>query len=166
MQQLLKRKEALAQGKTYYFTGKPCKQGHIALRRAVNGFCTECEKVKNNTEERKKYMVEYAENNREKIRKIASDWQKQNKGKVNANTAKRHSNKMQRKPKWLTKHDELHIRCLYQVAAMRTRESGQAWHVDHIIPLKGENVSGLHVPWNLRVIPAVDNLKKNNRYHG
>lgn len=163
---LIKRKDALAEGKTYYYTGKPCKKGHIALRRAVNGCCVECEKEKNNSEERKKYMSKYANKNRTKIRKIASEWQKKNKGKVNANTALRHTAKMQRTPAWLTKHDKLHIKCLYQVAAMRTRESGQEWHVDHIIPLQGEYVCGLHVPSNLQIIPAVDNMSKGNRYYG
>lgn len=163
---LIKRKDALAEGKTYYYTGKPCKKGHIALRRAANGCCTECEKEKNNSEERKKYMSKYADKNRTKIRKIASEWQKKNKGKVNANTALRHTAKMQRTPAWLTKHDKLHIKCLYQVAAMRTRESGQVWHVDHVIPLQGEDVCGLHVPSNLQIIPAVDNMSKGNRYYG
>ena len=164
--ELLKRKDALAEGKLHYFTGKACKNGHVALRRAVNGCCTDCEKEKNNSEFRKKYMSKYASENREKIRKIASDWQKNNKGKVNANTALRHTAKMQRTPVWLSKHDKLHIKCLYQVAAMRTRESGHAWHVDHIIPLQGENVCGLHVPNNLQVIPAYDNVSKGNRYYG
>jgi len=41
---------------------------------------------------------------------------------------------------------------------------GFSWHVDHIIPLQGKTVSGFHTPQNLRVIPGVDNLRKNNRY--
>lgn len=163
---LLKRKDALALGELHYFTGKPCKKNHVAPRRAVNGCCTECEKEKNNSEVRKKYMSKYASENRAKVRKIASEWQKKNKGKVNANTALRHTAKLQRTPKWLSKHDKLHIKCLYQVAAMRTRESDYAWHVDHVIPLQGETVCGLHVPLNLQVIPAYDNVSKGNRYYG
>lgn len=162
----VKRRQALKAGDTYYFTGKKCVQGHIAPRRSINGCCTDCEKEKNNSQERKQYMADYAKVKRNKIREIASRWKANNKGKVNANTALRHAAKMQRTPKWLSKEHKLHIRCLYQLAAMRTKESGLEWHVDHVVPLQGDTVNGLHVPWNLRVIPALDNMAKGNRYNG
>lgn len=160
------RKQAILEGKVTYFTGKPCKHGHVAPKRTINGHCTECETIKNNKQERKEYMQQYAKVKNNKIREIASTWQKNNKGKVNANTALRHAAKMKRTPSWLSKEDKLTIKCFYQLAAMYNRESDQKWHVDHIVPMQGETVSGLHVPWNLRVIPAVENMKKNNRYHG
>jgi hypothetical protein len=74
------------------------------------------------------------------------------------------ADKAKRTPKWLTDFDHLHIKCLYQAAAMRTKESGMSWHVDHIIPLRGKLVSGLHVPSNMRVILGEENVSKNNIY--
>lgn len=76
----------------------------------------------------------------------------------------RKSAKLQRTPIWLSNFDKLKIQCYYQLAAMRNRESGQNWHVDHIIPLQGKFVSGFHVPSNLRVIPAIENMRKSNHY--
>jgi lactam utilization protein B len=91
-------------------------------------------------------------------------WVKNNLGLVLAASAARRAAKLQRTPAWLTDFDQIKIKCLYQLAAMRTRESDQRWHVDHIIPLQGAFVSGLHVPSNLRVIPALENMRKNNHY--
>jgi 5-methylcytosine-specific restriction endonuclease McrA len=55
----------------------------------------------------------------------------------------------------------------YELAKLRTEMFGFQWHVDHIIPLKGKKVSGLHVPTNLQVIPWQENLRKGSRLlHG
>ena len=91
-------------------------------------------------------------------------WVKNNLGLVLASSASRRAAKLQRTPTWLSDFDKIKIKCLYQLAAMRNRESGQTWHVDHIIPLQGEFVSGLHVPNNLQVIPAIENMRKSNHY--
>jgi len=50
----------------------------------------------------------------------------------------------------------------YDLAQLRTKVFGFKWHVDHVIPLKGKNVCGLHTPYNLQVIPAKENLRKRN----
>jgi Asp-tRNA(Asn)/Glu-tRNA(Gln) amidotransferase A subunit family amidase len=70
----------------------------------------------------------------------------------------------QRTPKWLTDFDKLKIRCIYSIAAMLKRHNQEPWHVDHVIPLQGTLVSGLHVPNNLQVMRGKDNISKKNKF--
>jgi hypothetical protein len=56
------------------------------------------------------------------------------------------------------------IKEIYALSALRTKLTGVLWHVDHILPLQGEIVSGLHTPFNMQVIPAIENIKKSNNY--
>jgi len=86
-----------------------------------------------------------------------------NKGKINRHTAARKAAYIQRTPVWLTQEDHWMIEQAYELAALRTTMFGFAWHVDHVLPLRGKKVSGLHTPYNLQVIPAVENLRKSNR---
>lgn len=87
-------------------------------------------------------------------------------GKANtrANDAKRHAAKMNRTPKWLTADDLWMIEQAYELAALRTKLFGFSWHVDHVLPLQGKTVSGLHVPNNLQVIPWAHNVSKSNKF--
>lgn len=81
-----------------------------------------------------------------------------------ANLAKRRAAKMLRTPKWLTKDDFWMMEQAYELAKIRSDAFGFDWHVDHVFPLQGELVSGLHVPSNLQVIPWFENLAKANRF--
>ena len=90
-------------------------------------------------------------------------WAKQNPAKANALKAKRRASKMQRTPAWLTEAHFKAIRDIYMQASQLSKTTGVLHHVDHIVPLQGKIVSGLHVPWNLRVVTATVNLTKNNK---
>jgi hypothetical protein len=72
--------------------------------------------------------------------------------------------KMYRTPSWLTDDDHWIMEQAYEFAALRTKMLGIPFEVDHIIPLQGKLVSGLHVPENLQVIPARANRQKCNRF--
>lgn len=87
-------------------------------------------------------------------------------GKVRAyiNCAKRRASKLQRTPKWLNEIDFERIENEYRLAALLTKVTRSPWHVDHVIPLQGKFVSGLHVPSNLRVLQASENIAKANKY--
>ena len=78
--------------------------------------------------------------------------------------ARRRAARIQRIPKWLTKDDLWLIKEAYELAALRTKMFGFKWHVDHIIPLQGKTVSGLHMIENLQVIPEKHNLSKHNKF--
>ena len=53
---------------------------------------------------------------------------------------------------------------MYKEAQRLTKVTGEQYDVDHIIPLKGAAVCGLHVPWNLQVLKHADNMRKSNKY--
>ncbi len=82
----------------------------------------------------------------------------------NSEGAKRRAAKLQRTPAWA---DHNAIRAVYLEAAnAMVTDPALKVHVDHIIPLRGRNVSGLHVAENLQVIPASENIKKKNKWSG
>lgn len=154
---LISRQQAIEQGLTRYFTGISCKHGHISEKLLSNRTCVECLLIKkrerHNRPEIKQKDIERLNNH-----------DKENPHKKLARTRKRQAAKLKRTPNWLTKEDLKFIEKAYALAALKTIETGFPWHVDHIIPLQGRNVSGLHVPTNIQVIPGSDNVKKHNRF--
>ena len=108
--------------------------------------------------------IRWKRNNPEKSAEISKATRAKNADRIVANKAKYRASKTNRTPSWLTEQDLVVIRCFYAVARMYNRESNDRWHVDHVIPLNGKLVSGLHVPSNLNVIRAKENHLKNNKY--
>ena len=183
------REEAKKTGSKYYFTGQPCKHGHIAIRK-TKGACVECLKVEwaesnikraeyfkqyNRREEVKDKKNEWYEANKEQVmdaaktrpievkREYQKTWKERNTTWVRADTKARRRKHREATPSWLTTKEKAEIRQLYQIAITMSKTTGEQYVVDHIIPLRGEDVCGLHVPWNLRVITQEENLKKSNK---
>jgi hypothetical protein len=183
------RAEAKAQGAKYYFTGEPCKHGHIAPRK-TKGACLDCLKAEwaQAADTRADYFREY--NRKAEVKEKKHEWYQENREQVIQTAATRPAaalreyrnawkaanqlqvladNKVRRRkhrvatPPWLTRRQKSEIRQLYQIAITMTKTTGEQYVVDHIVPLRGETVCGLHVPWNLRVITQEENLKKSNK---
>lgn len=129
-----------------------------------------------NTERRREISLGHRERNREKLREGGRDyyqaeinvrnkaWRDANPDAKNALTRKRQAAQLDRTPEWLTKDQLEEIRDFYTAAEMFKVYTGEQYHVDHIIPLQGSTISGLHVPWNLQVLPAKDNLMKSSKF--
>jgi hypothetical protein len=66
-------------------------------------------------------------------------------------------------PTWLTKEQRKEIRQIYKKAKELSHVTGIVYEIDHIIPLQGEEVCGLHVPWNLQIITFAENRSKSNK---
>lgn len=90
------------------------------------------------------------------------NWKINNPSKVAALDARRRSAINLRTPIWFSDEDQWMVEQAYELAQLRTQIFKFPWHVDHVIPLQGKLVSGLHLPHNLQVIPGLENLRKSN----
>lgn len=115
------------------------------------------------SETAKNGVLAWREANKERYANYFVEYAKANRGKVNAKWMKREAAKKSRTPSWLSDDEHWMIEQVYDIAAIRTKMLGISFHVDHIIPLQGKTVSGLHVPWNLQVISAKQNQMKSNK---
>jgi hypothetical protein len=179
------RAEAKKTGNKYYFTGEPCKYGHVAPRK-TKGTCVECMKedwVIDNQRRKEKPKSEaskaagrrYYEKNRESViaraaarppeerRKNRNKHKEKNPEVYKALTSTRKRRHRSATPPWITAEQKLAIRQLYLNAQKLTKLTGERYVVDHIVPLISPEVCGLHLPWNLQVMTQEDNLKKSNK---
>lgn len=139
---------------------KQCMQCEKAWRKANKEYIYEKNKI---WREENKHWYNEIKNSSETKKASVKAWKKANRARCTALQMKREACKLQRTPKWLTKTHYNQIQIFYDAAFKLTKEFGTKMDVDHIIPLQGRIVSGLHVPWNLQVLPHMDNMKKGNR---
>lgn len=91
-------------------------------------------------------------------------WANANKALIAHYVSKRRIALANRVPNWLSQDDWVKIKAQYQCAKDKSAETGQKWVVDHVIPLRGRYVSGLHVPQNLQILTISDNSRKYNKF--
>lgn len=175
------RAEALNNGLDYFVSVRPCKRSGAVIR-ATNGsrcVCVACKRhrsilslayQKANPEGARQRARKWQAENPEKVavmreagkdlrKELGRRWRRENHGLVLYRNAMRRKAVKRATPPWADKDA---IRAIYEECA-RLRREGHDVHVDHIMPLRGVNMSGLHVHWNLQILPAKENLSKGNR---
>lgn len=106
--------------------------------------------------------AKWREANREYCSQLTREWAKNNPSKASAHASKRRAKLLNATPVWA---DFAAIQVEYDLADWCSKTTGIKYHVDHIVPLQGKTVCGLHVPNNLQVIPAKDNHVKHNKFN-
>ena len=140
--------------KKYYQNNKDKFQEYDKIRYSANK-----ENIKAN-------VVMWRKINSDKVKIFQKSWRDSNRAKCNALAAKRRASQLQATPSWLTFEHFIEIEQFY----IDTKElqwlsdPTDPLEVDHIVPLQGNNVCGLHVPWNLQIIPMSKNRSKSNKY--
>lgn len=102
------------------------------------------------------YNIEYSKKYYQENKSLLKKKREAKYYKVREQSARRRAKQKQATPGWLTFSQILEIQNVYKGCP-------KGYHVDHIIPLNGVNVTGLHVPWNLQYLPASVNISKGNR---
>jgi len=158
------REEAKKIGAKHFFTGVPCKNGHVDKIQTA-GICRQCHLKmvaawsSKNPVKRAKIARKYQTNSIDKNRKKAREWAHRNPNRYLI----RKGFLGKASPQWLTDEQRKDITDKYDEARQLTISTGIQHEVDHEVPLVSDEVCGLHVPWNLRVITMGENRRKSNK---
>jgi hypothetical protein len=135
-----------------------CQKCQAYLSR--DGTCAPCEKRRANVESVQKWRVE----NEEHYRETKRNHYLNNKEQYAERVKKRRAALDERTPKWLSESQLEQIQAFYKKAKRIKKLTGVDYHVDHIVPLQGDKVSGLNVPWNLQLLTADQNDGKGIKF--
>jgi len=140
-----------------------CKECHLDVTREPSR-----RRYWENKESRAVYNKKYYHSKKnekvEENRQRARDWYYNNRAKAISRIRERTLKQKTATPDWLTEEQKQQVESFYEHAKDCSVVSGEVYEVDHIVPLQGENISGLHVPWNLQVLPRDVNRAKSNKY--
>lgn len=158
-------KEAQRLGVTYYFTGDPCKRGHVCERFASSRACKECVYERNRKRTTQEdYWLDYGDEvYKERKREASRRYYQRNKSKWDKMFVKRRKQeRLARRAS--TEADNQAYKRMKLEAQIRTMDTGVKHEVDHIIPLIHPKVSGLTTKHNLQVLTKAANRRKAARF--
>ena len=142
---------------------KTCISGYRSYCRACKNKQTSSYYYQDKPKHRKaadRWVIE----NPEKVQEIKKSWKKRNPLQVKVDNSKRQALKRSASVLWDTELTDFSFEEAHHLRGSRDSLTNVKWHVDHVIPLQGKIVCGLHVWNNFAVIPALINLKKGNKY--
>jgi hypothetical protein len=154
--------EAIRRGEKYYFTGKPCKHGHISPRFVSGRKCKECAYIRNRKRTiEEDYWQDYGDDDYKKRKREYAKKHYLTYAHKKAFAKRRRLVKLARVA---TREGSEKIRRMTLESQIRTLDTGIKYEVDHIIPIVHEKVCGLHVPANVQILTKKQNRAKASRF--
>ena len=140
----------------YYSLCRACKNHNASLYRQTNKEAI--------SERYKSYYKDNRESLLTKKRPMIRRHYRNNKIYYAEKSARSRATKLKQTPMWFNEEDKSYYKDLLEQQQLLKDAWGISYHIDHIVPLQGKKVSGLHCKENWQLIPAFDNLSKGNSY--